>query len=345
MLRYITYLEDQPKRKLIVFSVVQVLVLGVVDLGTGWELSLSIFYLLPIAIAAWFVGWQPGLAISLLAAVSWLAADVLSGHEYSHPTIPFWNSMVRLGFFVIVTYALSALRASRERKAELVNFIVHDLRSPLSIVMTGLQTLRELPGETLSPTQSDLIDLGMSSSTRMLILINSILDLARLEGDEMPLQPAEIEIAPIVQNSIDSLKLWADQKEITLSWSLVPGVHSIYADPTVTERVLVNLLSNAIKFSDKNSEVTIRVEPYPPDMAAFEVRDQGKGIPKEWVDRIFDKFTQVGTSGVKSGSGLGLSFCRLAVKAQGGRIWAESEVGRGTTITFTLPVKNTNLGD
>jgi signal transduction histidine kinase len=117
-------------------------------------------------------------------------------------------------------------------------------------------------------------------------------------------------------------------------------VKQIYADPDVTTRVLVNLLSNAIKFSRPHSSVIICIEASDANMLAFRITDQGPGIPNEWVDRVFDKFTQVDArkTGGAIGSGLGLTFCRLAVQAQGGQIWLESEVGKGTIVTFTLPI-------
>jgi len=112
------------------------------------------------------------------------------------------------------------------------------------------------------------------------------------------------------------------------------------ADPVLVERILVNLLSNAIKFTREDTEVTLHATTFEPGLIAFSVRDQGPGIPKEWAGKVFDKFAQTGTGagmGKRYGSGLGLHFCRLAVEAQGGRIWIESEIDRGTVITFTLP--------
>jgi signal transduction histidine kinase len=107
----------------------------------------------------------------------------------------------------------------------------------------------------------------------------------------------------------------------------------------MTTRVLVNLLSNAIKFSRPESVVTVRAAPDEANKIAFSVIDQGQGISQAWAGKVFDKFVQADArKAVGSvGSGLGLTFCRLAVEAQGGRIWLESEEGKGTTVTFTLP--------
>jgi len=133
--------------------------------------------------------------------------------------------------------------------------------------------------------------------------------------------------------------------QVTLARQYDPGAETVFADRAVTERFLVNLLSNAIKFSKPESTITVRIKSSESDNVAFSVSDQGRGIAKEWADKVFDKFEQedLAKSAGRSGTGLGLSFCRLAAEAQGGRIWLESEVDVGTTMTFTLP--RTGTGD
>lgn len=337
MLHYLTYLEKWPKRTLVAFMLAQIMLFGVIDLVTGPEVSLSIFYLIPIATAAWLAGLRAGMVASFEAAIFWFLADILAGHTYSHPTIPFWNTLVRLGFFVIVTYSLSEIHRIREREEELRNFIVHDLRSPLGTVMTGTQTLREISAGSLSLEQIELIDLCMVSCNRMLVLINSILDLARLQSGKMPLQQETIALEPLFKTTVESIYPWAKQRDVTLSWFLSPGIESVFADPVITERILINLVSNAVKFSAQDSEVTIQATRYEAGLVAVNVIDHGKGIRREDAERIFGKFAQGETNNIKSGSGLGLAFCQLAVEAQGGRIWINSQPGQGSIVTFTLP--------
>jgi signal transduction histidine kinase len=148
-------------------------------------------------------------------------------------------------------------------------------------------------------------------------------------------------VKELVEQSLQQVSVWARRNRVTLTFEPGANVETVYADPAVTIRVLVNLLSNAIKFSPPQSVVTVRTAPSNANRVALSIADQGRGIPKEWEDKVFDKFVQVEArrAGSTVGSGLGLSFCRLAVEAQGGHIGLKSEINQGTTITFTLPMK------
>lgn len=224
------YLVRQAKPFGAVLSFVFILLLGVLDYLTGSEVSFSIFYLLPISLTAWFVGWRVGIAMSVVGAVSWFSADLLAGHIYSTPAIPYWNASVRLGFFLIVTYALTELRKSRQRQQELSEFIVHDLRAPLGNVMTGLQTFQMIAGDTLEPTLKNLIQMCLVSCDRMLILVNSLLDVARLDNGQMPLQLSEVSVKELVASALKQVAGWAAQKQLTLDYKLETDVETIYTD-------------------------------------------------------------------------------------------------------------------
>lgn len=339
-MKLLEYLSKRSRLFLLVLSFVLIVLVGTFDYLTGPELAFSIFYLIPIFLVAWLAGGGTGVVMSIAGATVWLIADLLAEHSYSHPAIPYWNAIVRLGFFLIVTYALSTLRASKKRQEELGQFIVHDLRSPLANVMIGLHTLQDIAGEAMDATQKDLVKMCMISGDRMLTLIKSLLDLARLESGQMPLQLGKVNVKELIESSLNQVSVWAGRNQVVLMPQLDTDIEKVYADHGVTARVLVNLLSNAIKFSQPESTVIVRVAPFSPNAVAFSVADQGRGISKEWADKVFDKFSQaeVGKTRGEVGSGLGLTFCRLAVEAQGGQIWLESEINKGTTVTFTLPV-------
>jgi NtrC-family two-component system sensor histidine kinase KinB len=316
-----------------------VLLVGVLDYVSGQELSFSIFYLLPVSLVAWFVGWRAGVLISMTAAVSWFLAGLPSVAGYSSRLIPVWNTLVRLVFFLFVTHILSTLRRSKQRRESLIHFVVHDLRAPLAIILTGLQTLRDLYGETMERDEQTIVGYGIVAGEQMLILINSLLDLARLESGRMPLQVHAVDAQELVESSRRQVALWATQRELVLVAEAQDGARVVRADPELTVRILANLLGNAIKYSPVGATVAIHTAPAENGMLAFRVSDQGPGVPAEWQARIFDKFVQVDAprGRMPAGSGLGLSFCRLAVEAQGGRIWLDTLDGQGTTIAFTLP--------
>lgn len=118
--KLLAYLEKQSFLSLIVTGLVLVGLIGLTDYLTGYELSFSIFYLIPILLVTWYVNRPAGILISVTGALVWLLTDLLAGHIYSHPAIPYWNAAVRLGFFLIVTYILAALRASLQQKEELI---------------------------------------------------------------------------------------------------------------------------------------------------------------------------------------------------------------------------------
>jgi signal transduction histidine kinase len=339
MFKFLHYMSKQSRPYQMSLGFVLTILLSLFDYLSGREVSFSIFYLIPVSMIAWLAGRRCGIAMSVTSATLWFTADALAGHSYSYPAIPYWNAAVRLGFFLIITYAIAALREAQEQREELSHFIVHDLRAPLSNVMTGLQALQEIGGDTQDETQKGLIVTCLVSCKRMLTLINSLLDLAQLESGRMSLAQSDEDVKDLVNASMQQVAVWAERNHVALASHLDPGVSTVYVDHMMTTRVLVNLLSNAIKFSKPGSVVTVRAVPAEADKIAFSVIDQGQGISQAWASKVFDKFVQVDARKALGsvGSGLGLTFCRLAVEAQGGRIWLKSEECKGTTVTFTLP--------
>ncbi len=301
------------------------------------EPDILILYLIPIILVDWFAGEKPGVILAIASAIAWFASDVLTTQHDTSDVVPYWNLAVRSAIFLIVTYMLSGLLATRKRHEELMHFIIHDLRSPLTNVLTGLQTLREMRNGKMDESEQEMLDMALISSNRMLTLINSLLDLPRLEHRKMPVERREVSVDELVNNSLAVVALWAAQNRVQIVYEGDPRVTTVIADPDITARVLVNLLSNALKYSPPDSTITVRTRLSPDGMVTFSVTDQGPGIPPEWVDKVFDKYAQVEARKEGASTGLGLTFCQLAVEAQKGRIWIESEVGKGTTVLFTLP--------
>jgi len=306
------------------------ILIGIVDYrgSTGF----LIVYLAPIALGAWYGGKKVGAVVSIYCTIAWfVAGQIATGLEVVN-IIGLTSSVARLAVFLVLARVIAQLRETSRQQHELIQFIVHDLRSPISSAITGLMTLQD-NSTHLDELEQEMVSLALVSNQRALTLVNSMLDVAKMETGKMALKLEPASLSEIVDDAFQQVALWANGEEITLeSDVLVPNA---VLDVDLTVRVLVNLLSNALKFSPRGGEVTVSVHTGFGGGLRFTVEDHGPGIPPEYVDDIFEPFGQV--KGTKGGTGLGLTFCRLAVQAQGGKIWAESAVGRGTKMNFTLP--------
>jgi signal transduction histidine kinase len=294
--------------------------------------SLLIVYLVPMSVAAWYGGSSVGLAVALWCATAWFLAGEFASQFSSVDAVAVWSFVARLAIFLTISRVLSRLRETMRLQNELTQFIVHDLRSPISSAITGLMTLQQ-SSEHLDETDKEMVNLALVSNQRALALVNSMLDVSKLETGKMELNLEHVSLDELVDAAIQQVALWALGQEI----KIVPDVQSPNAvlDPDLTTRVIVNLLSNALKYSPVGGEVIVSVHSGFGGGLRFFVQDHGPGIPPEYVQSIFEPFNQV--KGTKGGTGLGLTFCRLAVQAQGGKIWAESALGKGTKMIFTLP--------
>jgi signal transduction histidine kinase len=177
------------------------------------------------------------------------------------------------------------------------------------------------------------------SGNRMMVLINSLLDVGRLEDGKMLLHKEDVPLQALLDKSAGQVSALGHGQDVSITVEVLPGAETLHADADLTQRILINLLSNAVKYSPPGSAVELRAEPDASGMVKISVTDHGPGIEKQWADKLFNSYVQVPVrqAGIGVGTGLGLSFSRLAVEAQGGRIWLESEVGAGSTFIFTLP--------
>jgi len=322
------------------------ILVAVVDYLTGPEIGCALFYVIPVGMAAWYHSRRLGTAVSCGSAVAWFLTDALTRTQNPGLAISLWNTGVRLGFFMVLTLSVSALRRSMHRQEEMVSFIVHDLRSPLVTMQLALDELAEQTEPTASPGARDMLHTAQASSRRMVPLIDSLLEVPRLERGRLAARKSRTPVRSLVQTAVDHVGLWAETQGVAIRQEVSPTPESVWADEQLTTRVLVNLLGNAIKHSPEGAEITVGFSMNGSGKATFTVADQGPGIPKAWADRVFDKYAQAESwnHGIVLGTGLGLTFCRLAVHAQGGQIRLASKEGQGTTVTFSLP-QNGTAGD
>lgn len=227
-----------------------------------------------------------------------------------------------------------------QMRADLTHMVVHDLRNPLGSIMGSLQLIHTAfveHDETLPV--SKLLRIAMRSGQKLYLLIDSLLDLGRLETGDTELKKVFVDIDSIAQEAVDQIEPFALSKRQMVSMEIAPGLPKVFADRDLVLRVLTNLLDNAVKFTRKDGRITLGVEQDGDDMA-FTVSDTGIGISPEYQHRIFDRFLRLENADEVKGTGLGLAFCKLAVEAHGGRIWVESEEGQGSRFKFTLPVED-----
>lgn len=221
-------------------------------------------------------------------------------------------------------------------REDLISMIYHDLRSPLGNIVSSIEVLSTLLSETDTQAHS-ILGIAANSTARIQRLVDSLLDLSRLEAGQPVVDQKVVEPIALVQQAIKDVTPSADGRRQTLISRLPDHLPMLWADAAMIQRVLVNLLENAIKFTP--SEGTIEVGAKKDgDWILFWVRDNGPGIPPADRERIFNKFTRLRGTNKPGGLGVGLAFCRLAVQAHGGRIWVESADGEGAAFHFTVPL-------
>jgi len=221
---------------------------------------------------------------------------------------------------------------------DLTHMIIHDLRTPLTSVIVGMQTL-DVVGD-LNADQREMMGIAIIGGETLLGMINALLDVEKLESGSMPLDYAVLSAAEILAFSISQVASLAESKQLTLLWKIGADVPPLQGDENKLRRTLVNLLGNAIKFTPSGGTITVEARRSKAEQSVlFSVQDTGEGIPSEAFRRIFEKFGQVASrqGGRTMSTGLGLTFCKLAVEAHGGHIEVESEPGQGSTFCFTIP--------
>lgn len=217
----------------------------------------------------------------------------------------------------------------------MVHTMVHDLRSPLGSIITALKIITMDRTAQWDAEQQQLLQIAQNGADKLLSLVNAILDVSRLESGQMPLARARILLSSLLADVLETLKPLALDKQIALNLAIPPTLPPVWVDAHLIGRVFQNLVGNALKFTPEGGAITIAARQEGNKILAT-VSDTGPGISPELRGRLFQKFVTGKIAG--RGSGLGLAFCKLVLEAHGGRITVASEVGRGTTFTFSLPV-------
>lgn len=281
-----------------------------------------------------------------------------------HFSVPVYNAKrIEIGQLLIFQ-DISKERELSQLRDDFMSMLVHDLRAPVTAIMNGIMMIQRGMGGPVAEKQLELLAIAYHSSQIMLDMVNTLLDISKMEQGRMPLNYEPISPYALVDEPIERLRASAESNHVTVKQHLPVGLPLFEADRDKVVRVLQNLLDNAIKFSPTRGEVTLGTEyirvhegvvtqsmdhapldlpinlPGLPDnhWMIFWISDQGEGIPLQYHEHIFEKFAQVRRGRKARGSGLGLTFCKLAVESHGGRIWLESGQGRGSTFAVAFPI-------
>jgi NtrC-family two-component system sensor histidine kinase KinB len=256
-----------------------------------------------------------------------------------------WQSLpVRVGLRpmgrLIVMRDMTEERTLEQLREDMTHTMVHDLRNPLTGIVTALNMVLDGYMGELSPPHRQVLRIAHNSSEHMMQLVKAILDVSRLESGRMPVQLVPVSPIDLVREAMQNQAALAHSKQLRLESDLPPDLPAVQADLNLMQRVLQNLIGNAVKFTPQDGcvQITARLahEPSAAAVVQIAVSDTGPGIPLEIQSQLFQKFVTGGQQ--EHGSGLGLAFCKLAVEAHGQSIWVESSAGKGATFTFSLAV-------
>ena len=231
------------------------------------------------------------------------------------------------------------LRLLHKAKQIFASMVVHDLRTPLSAIMGALTLLQIDPALELTERQRETLNGALAAGQQLVRLTDALLDLQRLEEGQLPLSLEPAAPNSLIEASLEQLAPMLEVQEVYARTDLEEDLPPLRVDWVLAQRVIENLLDNAIKFTPPGGEIILRSR-LEEGFVVFSVQDTGPGIPEDQKQLIFDRFTQMSFESplVQPGFGLGLSFCKLATDAMKGRIWVNSEVGRGSTFYVAFPI-------
>jgi two-component system, OmpR family, sensor histidine kinase VicK len=246
---------------------------------------------------------------------------------------------------VVVAFTDTTERRALDRmKDEFISTVSHELRTPLTSLRGALGLVAGGALEERPEKARQMLDIAINNTDRLVRLVNDILDLERIQSGKSELHSTIVSAEELLRKAVSTQQTRTPRPSARMFFA-ANGV-TVWADPDRVLQALNNLLSNAIKFSPAGGEIHLTARNLDDQEALFEIRDQGRGIPEDKLENIFDRFQQGDASDSRAlgGTGLGLAICRSIVNQHGGRIWATSTPGKGTTFHFTLPTKpKTNL--
>jgi signal transduction histidine kinase len=362
------HLNKQSKPYFYAWGFIVILLIGVLDYETGQEISFSMLYLTPILATSWFANRNAGIFMSISSALIEFLANSAAGRTYSHPLITIWNSIMLFGFFAVSVFILSMLKVQYEGKTRLVNELrnaveelqrtkkeleqksqdlarsnleleqfayaaSHDLKEPLLAITIDLKLLRKRFESKLDSEANRFIADTIDEANQMQVLISDMLSYSRVGISGKPF--VRTDCNAILKRSLNNLRIPLEQSGAVVTHDALPEV---MADPIQLSQLLQNLINNAIKFHPHQEKPRIHISADRRGKEwVFSVSDNGIGIPAEYHEKVFEMFQRLHDKKGYPGSGIGLATCKKIVERHGGRVWVESEPGKGSTFYFTVP--------
>ncbi len=343
-MKFFNYL-DSHKPLAWVLVLLLLLLVSWLDFVTGFEISFSIFYLVPVSLGAWVIGAGAGLLVSAAAGVTWFFMDAVSGHIYGSASIAYWNSSVRLLFFAITSFSLSKIRSSmdlaREQsilKSEMVSLVSHEVNNALVSISLASTLLREGEEAEIEASRKKFYEILQQTQLKLAQLVKAFLAKARLESGKFKLELQRVELRALALEAISSLSLLAAEKNVAVETQFPERILSVSGDPDALSLVVTNLIGNAIKYTPSAGKVIIRTAAADPGLVELSVIDTGVGISAGELEAIFSGFYRT-ASGKKQakGIGIGLKVSHELLEAHGSALKVESAAGSGSRFYFRLP--------
>ncbi len=337
-------------------AIVCIALLTTIDYYSGAELTLSIFYLIPISIIALnrISTKTMILSIAILATVCWFFSDYLT-REYSSVLFNFWNAFAKLIIFctfgLLIFYfrkkhnsldeSNTELNHTNKEKNKFIGMAAHDIRNPISGIYSFSDLLLTDSNSKMNKEEVEIVEHIKTLSENILDLIKNLLDVSKIESGKIEPVYKKQDYVSFIKEHIHISKLLAKRKQIRIHLNLQKERMMAAFDEHLILQVIDNLLSNAIKYSEKNSDITINVTKNE-GMITTEVIDYSKGIPMDEQEKLFKYFqkTSIQPTDGESSTGLGLAIVKKVILACHGTIGVKSTVGKGSNFYFSFPVES-----
>ena len=338
-----------PPGIIVLITFLLVISISYLDYITGPTYSFSIFYLLPLTFATWNAGRKIGIFLSFVCAAAWWIVDIYSSNVFYAEAAPFWNAIVRLGFFLIIAFLFSEVKGLLIQKDEMLaqiqekmehalNFsslASHELKTPLSIIK--LQLEEGLQTNTAVNESTKLLSSIYDEVLRITNIVNDLLRLATLESGTLVLQKEPCELNTYLKEFCDDIEILCRAKGLNFEYFPCERIF-VNIDEKYFREVFLNLVDNAIKFSPSNGTISLSCIK-DTGSVIISLRDSGEGIPPEQLQNIFLPFsTDLSKSKPHSGTGLGLNISKKIIELHGGSILAKSKPTEGAQFDITLPI-------